>query len=123
VVEHVSTCKKKDEDQTDRSPEVAVLQYGINIRPGDTKKGDSSKNSSYSCNPKHIINWANNSWMRAARKVPGEPGLDIFSRLGSGRVLVIVTMLGFKKHVPASEFISYWVGILNGMFSCSWSEE
>lgn len=66
MIEHMSACKQKYEDQADSSPQVAILDDWDNIRPGNTQERDSSEKTGYNGNPKAPINRTYNLRMRSA---------------------------------------------------------
>lgn len=89
MVEHVSTCEKKNEDQAYRGPEVAVLDNRHQILPYNTYKRDSTQNAGDNCDPEDPIDWPNNRRVWAVRHLAGNPAVNALCGLGSCVILAM----------------------------------
>jgi hypothetical protein len=84
VVEHVAAREEQHGDQTEGGPQVAVLQHGDNVGPGN---GEERHTAEYSCCDGHdldVVDGARDLGPGCvARDEAGDPGVDLLGRLGA----------------------------------------
>lgn len=67
VVVHMSAGEKKNGDQADCSPEIAVLDNREDIWGRDSEETDRTGNSNNGRNDLDVVDWANDRWVRRVR--------------------------------------------------------
>ena len=77
VVEHVSAREEENSNQAESSPEIAVLKDGNDIRCGDGKERDDTKDGGCDGHNLHVVDWAAYSGLRSiGGDLAGDPGVD-----------------------------------------------
>ncbi len=77
VVEHLAACEEKDDDQTDGSPKIPVLDDGRNIWMGDTDEGGDTEGDSSAGDKSKIVDRSGNGRFETLRKVARDPAVDL----------------------------------------------
>lgn len=90
MVEHVSTCKKEDQDQTDCSPDIAVLNQRCNIWPGNAYGSNGTEECGGRENVKHIVDRSMNLGVRTVGEMASDPRANLFRRLWSNERALVV---------------------------------
>jgi hypothetical protein len=84
VVEHVAAGEEQYSDQTECSPEVAVLQDRCDVRPGNGKKGDGTEAEDGDRADLGPVNGTGNGWFgRVGGDLARDPSVDLFGGLGT----------------------------------------
>lgn len=83
VVEHVAAREEEDGDQADGGPDIAVLDDGKNVGPGDKGDSDGSEGHSRASNPPHPVDRALNRRVRTIRDVSRDPSMNLLGSLGA----------------------------------------
>lgn len=73
MVEHMSTGEKKNGNQTDCSPNIAVLEDGQEVRPSNAQECDCSQNCCSDCNTSQPIDRSCNGWVRSIGELACDP--------------------------------------------------
>jgi len=63
VIEHVSAREQQDGDQTDGSPEVAVLDDGENVGRRDGEEGDDAEHRRNGDRNPHVVDRTHERWV------------------------------------------------------------
>lgn len=90
MVEHVTASEEQDGDQTDSSPEVAVLNDREVVRRGDEEEGDSAEKSGRDGDDLDIVDRADDRRVRRFGEVTAQPGMDGLSLVGTDSIRVLV---------------------------------
>lgn len=75
--------EEEDGDQGNGGPDVAALDDGQDIRPGNVSTSDATRGEHEGRDPLHPVDGALDGRVRTAWHVAGEPLADGFSWLGS----------------------------------------
>lgn len=78
MIKHLATGEEEDSDQADSGPNVAVLDDGQQVWPGNADKRDracDSGSNGYAAEPVHR---PVNRGVRTIREMANKPGVDLF---------------------------------------------
>lgn len=89
VVEHVSAREEQNGDQTDGSPEVAVLNDRKEIRCGDCEEGEDADDSGSHGDDLHIVDRATDWWVRRVGEMAAKPCVDRFGLVGTVEAVLV----------------------------------
>ena len=86
VVEHVSASEEQHSDETEGSPQVAVLQDGDDVGRCNSDEGNSTEDSGRDGDDLDPVDGAGDGrFGSVGGELASDPGLDLLSRLGTGR--------------------------------------
>lgn len=81
VVVHVARGEQKNRDERDGGPDVAGLEHGHNVRPGDVRGCQAAEGEDRGGNPAHPVDGSFDGGVWAVGEVAGDPGVDYFGDL------------------------------------------
>ena len=98
MVEHVSTREEEDQDQTDCSPDIAVLNERCNVWPRNAYSSNGTEECSGRENVEHVVDGSMNLGVRAVGEMASDPRANLFCRLWPNeRALVVFTQWHPKR--------------------------
>ena len=83
AVEHVSAGEKEDGDEADGSPDVAALDDGQDIGPGDKAGCQAARQYHRGDDPLHPVDRPLDGGMGTVGQMAGDPCMDLFGALGT----------------------------------------
>lgn len=83
LVVHVTTGEQQDSNQSEGSPDIAVLDHGHDVRPGDVDASQATGNHGEAHSPLEVVDRALDGRMRAAIKVADKPRVHYLGGNGS----------------------------------------
>lgn len=90
--------KQQDSNQSEGGPDIAVLDHGHDVRPGDVDGSQATGNHGEAHSPLEVVDRSLDGRMRAAIKVADKPGVHHFG--GNGSIgEVIADWLGASSSV------------------------
>lgn len=104
VVEHVPASEEQDGDETDGSPEIAVLQDGKYVRRGDGEESDGAKNSGGDGDELDVVDGAGDGGFGdVGWELARYPCVEVLCCLRAVRVLVDMSVTRGLSCLPSSE--------------------
>lgn len=97
MVEHVATSEKKDSNQADSSPYIAILYNRHEIWPCHVQEGDRSQDGCGDCNASQPIDRSTDSWMWSIGKMAREPSMYLLSGLGTENLSIEESSSGIHE--------------------------
>ena len=86
MVEHVSGSEEEDQDETDCSPEVSILNDRHDVGVCHCCKGEEANEDSDGGNSSGIVHWSLDLRVATIRKMSSNPAVDAFCGLRSHEV-------------------------------------
>ena len=87
MVEHVSAREQQYRNQRDRSPQVAVLDDGQDIRGCHGEESDETEDCGGDDGDFDVVDWTDEGWVRAVGEMAGKPGVDGIRFVGAENVI------------------------------------
>ena len=85
MIEHMAAGEEKNGDEADGGPDIAVLDYGEDVRGSCDGKRDDTHDGGDANNPANPVDGPRDVGMRAVGSLTNQPGMNLLSALGPAK--------------------------------------